>query len=65
MGLLQVLVAASVLLSLWFVLYLGPPGRSERPVVAWLLAAWAWSTCGLRCQKRGGCGPRRRHHRIT
>jgi len=46
-GLLQVLVAASAGLSLWFVLYLGPPWRSENPAVAWLLAAWAWSTAAF------------------
>ena len=46
-GLLQVLVAASVGLSLWFVLTLGAPWRNERPTVAWLLAAWAWSTAAF------------------
>src|SRR5258705_33899 len=44
MTLLQLLVAASIVLSLWFVLSLGNPRRSENPVVAWLLAAWAWGT---------------------
>jgi len=42
--LLQVLVTASIVLSLWFVLTLGSPRRSENPLVAWLLAAWAWVT---------------------
>ena len=44
MTLLQLLVAASIVLSLWFVLSLGDPRRSENPIVAWLLAAWAWVT---------------------
>lgn len=43
-ALLQALVAASVLLTLWFVLTLGSPRRSENPTIAWLLAAWAWVT---------------------
>lgn len=42
--LLQGLVAASVLLTLWFVLTLGSPRRSENQPIAWLLAAWAWVT---------------------
>ena len=40
----QVLVAASIGLTLWFVLSLGPPERSGNVPVAWLLAAWAWVT---------------------
>lgn len=42
--LLRILVAASVGLSLWFVLSLGDPRRSENVLIAWLLAAWAWVT---------------------
>lgn len=44
MTLLQLLVAASIGLSLWFVVSLGDPRRSENPSTAWLLAAWAWVT---------------------
>ena len=44
MTLIQLLVAASIVLSLWFVVSLGDPRRSESPTVAWLLAAWAWAT---------------------
>lgn len=40
----RVLVGASILLSLWFVISLGNPRRSENPAVAWLLAAWGWVT---------------------
>jgi hypothetical protein len=43
-ALLEILVAASVLLTLCFALYLGAPWRSEYPPMAWLLAAWAWVT---------------------
>lgn len=42
--LLRVLVAASILLTLWFVISLGDPRRSENATVAWLLAAWGWIT---------------------
>lgn len=42
--LLEVLVAGSIGLTLWFVLDLGPPWKSENPSVAWLLAAWGWVT---------------------
>ena len=42
MLLLQVLVAGSIGLSLWFVVALGPPWRSQAPTIAWLQAAWAW-----------------------
>lgn len=41
---IQALVAASILLTLWFVLQLGDPRRSQSPTVAWLLAAWGWIT---------------------
>lgn len=41
---LRLLVGLSVGLSLWFVLSLGPPRRSDNTPVAWLLAAWAWVT---------------------
>jgi len=44
MTVVQLLVAASIGLSLWFVLSLGDPRRSENPTIAWLLAAWAWVT---------------------
>ena len=44
MTVVQLLVAASIGLSLWFVLSLGPPMRSANVKVAWLLAAWAWVT---------------------
>jgi hypothetical protein len=44
MTLLRLLVAASIGLSMWFVLSLGDPRRSENQTVAWLLAAWAWVT---------------------
>jgi hypothetical protein len=37
-----VLIGASVLLGLWFVLALGAPWRSESPTMAWLQAAIAW-----------------------
>jgi hypothetical protein len=47
MTLLRLLVAASAGLSLWFVFYLGAPWRSESPAVAWLLAAWAWTTAAF------------------
>lgn len=43
-NLLRMLVAASVGLSLWFVVALGPPQRSDSPLMAWLLSAWAWVT---------------------
>lgn len=42
--LLRALVAASILLTLWFVISLGDPRRSDSPTVAWLLAAWGWIT---------------------
>jgi len=41
---IQLLVAASIGLSLWFAVSLGNPRRSENPTVAWLLSAWAWVT---------------------
>ena len=44
MTLIQLLVAASIGLSLWFVFSLGPPQGSGNVPVAWLLAAWAWVT---------------------
>ena len=44
MTLIQLLVAASIVLSLWFVISLGDPRQSENPTVAWLLAAWGWAT---------------------
>lgn len=43
----EVLVGASVLLGIWFALELGRPWRSENPPMAWLLAAWAWSTVAV------------------
>lgn len=42
-GLVQGLIAASILLSLAFVLTLGHP----RGAVAWMLAGWAWTTAAL------------------
>lgn len=42
--LLRILVGASIGLSVWFVITLGPPQRSDNPLIAWLLAAWAWVT---------------------
>jgi len=44
MTVIQLLVTASIGLSLWFAVSLGDPRRSENPPVAWLLAAWAWVT---------------------
>jgi hypothetical protein len=44
MTVIQLLVAASIGLSLWFVVSLGNPRRSESPTMAWLLSAWAWVT---------------------
>lgn len=44
---LQVLLAASILLTALSVLDLGPPYRNANPQVAWLLAAWGWITVAL------------------
>jgi hypothetical protein len=43
----EILVGASVVLGIWFALELGRPWRSENPPMAWLLAAWAWSTAAV------------------
>lgn len=45
--LFEVLIGLSVALGAWFALELGPPWKSENPVMAWLLAAWTWSTVGV------------------
>ena len=45
--LLQLLVFASIVLSVWFVLSIGNPRRSESPVMAWLLVAWGASTTAI------------------
>lgn len=43
-ALLEFLVGASIVLTLGFVLALGPPWRSRAPGMAWMLASWAWAT---------------------
>jgi hypothetical protein len=43
----EALLALSVALGLWFAVELGRPWRAENPTMAWLLAAWAWSTVAV------------------
>lgn len=45
--LLQLLVGLSIVLTVWFLVALGRPWRSESPTTAWLLAAWAWVTAAF------------------
>ena len=45
--LLQLLVAASIVLSVWFVLSIGNPRNSDSPTMAWLLVAWGASTTAI------------------
>lgn len=42
--LLELLVAGSIGLTVWFLVDLGRPWRSEGPLIAWLLALWGGVT---------------------
>lgn len=43
----EVLLGLSIVLGVWFAAELGPPWRSDSRVMAWLLAAWTWSTVAV------------------